>query len=615
MMIKGSLLPRGLLLLLIWMVIGLVLRLHHLSLKPLWADECSTLVFSLGQSFRTVPLNQLISAETLLAPLQWTPLTTSVDVVQQLLTESNHPPLYFALTHQWLDGWRSLTAFKSALGLSSSLQSSTVLWEARSLSVLCGVLGIPAIYGVTRWIWRSPRTAHVAAILMALSPFGIYLAQEARHYTLTLIWIIASLACLVAVVRCLWDQRPIPPWLAISWISVNGLGLATHYFFILTLLAEGVTLAIMGMLMTVGRSHTWKSLFLKSSFFTLLPLISRLFKSRVFKPAGKPDPFVWSQNRWRLTVITLGTAASGVVWVPFLLAIQQGDELTRWIQDAPTGGWSWLNPISHTIASVVSMVMLLPVQGVRDGVAIAFALILVVATVGLVKLIAHTIRRLGKDASRSNERLSLAVIGGFIVSAIAIMALITYGLGMDISQAFRYHFVYFPAVILLVAWGLGQQWHSSRALVLVILGIALCGSLTVSSNLGYQKLHRPDRVVREMVKRSHHPLVVSISHQSHGQTGRLMSIAHEMQRRPDEPILASPQFFLDHQPCDRPGEQNCNTPSLSLRRTLERLNAPYDLWLINYIGRTDLTPQQCTYKKTKRFDGYKAQHYDCSSEQ
>jgi uncharacterized membrane protein len=83
-----------LILLLLWIVIGAILRFTNLTAKPLWIDEFATLVFSLGNSFQTVPLNQIISVDTLLQPIQ--PHLDKVigDVIHSLLTEDTHPPPY-----------------------------------------------------------------------------------------------------------------------------------------------------------------------------------------------------------------------------------------------------------------------------------------------------------------------------------------------------------------------------------------------------------------------------------------------------------------------------------------------------------------------------------------
>ncbi|HEY9807218.1 MAG TPA: hypothetical protein V6D04_11660, partial [Candidatus Obscuribacterales bacterium] len=214
-----------LLLLSFWVVVGLGLRLLGLDGKAAWTDEFATLVFSLGHSFRTVPLNQAIATATLLQPLQLEPQTGTTAVVDHLMQESTHPPLYFVLCHWWLQ-W-----FPPA-------QSGLVsIWAARSLAVLFGVISIPAMFGLGWLAFGSRLVGQLAAAAMALSPYGIYLAQEARHYTLAMWWVIASLSCLLVAVRSLRTQKSLPWPIGLSWVSVNALGMATHYFFVLTLFA------------------------------------------------------------------------------------------------------------------------------------------------------------------------------------------------------------------------------------------------------------------------------------------------------------------------------------------------------------------------------------------
>lgn len=218
-------------LLLIWMAIAALLRFTHLADKPLWADEFSTLVFSLGNSFLSVPLDQGLALNELFQPLQLNPQATPTTVVHHLLSESNHPPLYFVLSHLWLRLFSPVDGFVS-------------VWAARALSAICGVLAVPASFGLSWLTWRSRLAAHLAAALMAVSPFGIYLAQEARHYTLAVLWILASLSCLVVVAQFIQTNRRIPLWLCCLWIIVNGLGIATHYFVLLTLLAAAIALLL-----------------------------------------------------------------------------------------------------------------------------------------------------------------------------------------------------------------------------------------------------------------------------------------------------------------------------------------------------------------------------------
>jgi uncharacterized membrane protein len=82
---------------LLWVAVGISLRLMRLTAKTPWTDEFATIVFSLGHSFRTVPLDQAISIDVLLKPIQPDPSTGIGDVIHYLLKQSNHPPLYFVL--------------------------------------------------------------------------------------------------------------------------------------------------------------------------------------------------------------------------------------------------------------------------------------------------------------------------------------------------------------------------------------------------------------------------------------------------------------------------------------------------------------------------------------
>ena len=75
-------------------LLALGLRLTLLASKPIWSDEFATLVFSLGQSFRNLPFDVPISLETLLSPLQLNSRLPVFSIPENLLQESNHPPVY-----------------------------------------------------------------------------------------------------------------------------------------------------------------------------------------------------------------------------------------------------------------------------------------------------------------------------------------------------------------------------------------------------------------------------------------------------------------------------------------------------------------------------------------
>ncbi|MEM6613073.1 MAG: glycosyltransferase family 39 protein, partial [Cyanobacteria bacterium P01_C01_bin.72] len=219
----------SLLLLLLWTIMGLSIRFYHLDLKPPSSIEIATIGYSLGHGFNQIAVDQVLDLDTLLAPLR---LDTSLGygaIFQRLVEESTHPPLYFWLTRWWSSIWTSDGALVS-------------LRVARSLSAIFGSLAIPGIFTLAWVAFRSRSAAHLGAIMMAFSPYGVYLAQSARHYTLSILWVIASFICLAQALRLIQQQKAVPWWLSLIWIVINGLGIATHYFFVLALGAEAIAL-------------------------------------------------------------------------------------------------------------------------------------------------------------------------------------------------------------------------------------------------------------------------------------------------------------------------------------------------------------------------------------
>jgi uncharacterized membrane protein len=558
-----------LLLLVGWVLLGAGLRFSNLTAKPFWTDEFATLVFSLGHSFLSVPLDQPISSATLLDPLRYTPSAGIADVVHHLLSESNHPPLYFILTHLWL----KLIATPGELVSAASV---------RSLSALIGVATIPAAFGLSWLAFRSRLVSQMTTALMAVSPFGIYLAQEARHYTLPMLWVMASLGCLLIAVRALGDRVPLPLWVCWLWIGVNGLGLATHYFVSMALIAQGLVLAGVACIQWAQQKTPMDA----------PPIAS----GSIYRTVGG-----------RIAIVAAGTLASGLVWWPVLHRTHDS-ELTRWIYH-DRAGWSLLEPIAQTVGGWITMLYLLPIQAEERWVAIASIVALLLVTLWTVPYLAQ-----GLKAAWNQPRLQspMLVLGGYSVGAIALFLAITYGLGMDVTSAFRYNFVYFPAVIGLVGISLAHRWGTGhRAAVLIMALVSILGAFTVITNLGYQKTHRPDLVVQAMRDQSQHPMLVAIAHRTHGQTGRLMGLAWEWQRTRPTTAISEPLFLLAHQ------NEDARTPIRVLRRSLASLPRPLDLWLINVQSvpaaplQAMLKQQDCRPAERDSVDGYRYALYRC----
>ncbi|MEN9520584.1 MAG: hypothetical protein RLZZ381_3172, partial [Cyanobacteriota bacterium] len=366
----------NLLLLLVWIGLGLGIRLFNLELKPPASIEISTIGYSLGHGFKDIPLDRVVDLDTLLAPLRLDTAIGYPEVFKRLLEESTHPPLYFWLTRWWADLWLK----------DGDLVSLTV---ARSLSAVLGTLAIPGIFALGWVAFRSRLVAHLAAIVMAFSPYGIYLAQEARHYTLTVLWVMASLACLVESIRLIRQQRSVPLWLSLVWIVVNGLGIATHYFFVLALGSEAIA---------VG-------------FFWLV--------------IQKPQPVKYLRS---LSLAGLGTLATAVVWLPVARSVA-GNEMTTWIATNYELAEVFL-PIPRLLVWMITMVMLLPVERVSQTVVIFSGVTVLVVLIWAMPILVQQWRR---AIANSPTRLPMIIFTGYLFGSLIMFFLLIYGLGKDAS--------------------------------------------------------------------------------------------------------------------------------------------------------------------------------------
>ena len=576
-------------LLVIWTVLGLVLRFANLAGKTPWTDEFATIVFSLGNRFATVPLDQVVTAETLLQPLYPRPGANLGDVLSALFMESNHPPIYFLLSHFWLK-------------LFSNPTEITSLWAARSLAAFLGTVSIPATFGLSWLAFRSRVVAQIAAALMATSPFALYLAQEARHYTLPILWIIGSLGCLMIAARAVRDRLLLPIWVCWVWIGINALGIATHYFFAFTLFAEAIVIACLGLI------QSWRE-------------------------DGRWHP----STHWRrIWIVAGGTLISCLVWFPVLQNIQEG-ELTRWIYQGDRNGLAWVEPIFQAIAGWISMLYLLPIQSSSEFLSL-------ISGIGLALLTLWTLPKLISglqvQALQRDTRLAISVLGCFIVSAIVLFFSVTYFFEADLTGAFRYNFVYFPAVIALIGAALASGWDVAKRIAqspathvplpllrllrvcsrktIVLIGLlSLLGGLTVVTNLSYQKVHRPDIVAQaiqaDFQANSPTDTLVAIPYRSHGQISRLMGIAWNLRSAPPEIDQSNLQFFLAQDT-----QRNSRSAIENLSAVIRASAKPLHLWLLNFheveqnLLERMLQKNRCTLEeKFPSVDGFRYRQYRC----
>ncbi len=118
-----------------------------------------------------------------------------------------HPPLYYQLLLLWTRVF------------------GTDLVDLRLPSALLGVLTVPAVYVFTLLLTRR-RTAFLAALLFALSPFQLQVAQDTRMYALLTFWAALAGICLVSILKQKELEEARPFWWGM--VLLQGLALHTH---------------------------------------------------------------------------------------------------------------------------------------------------------------------------------------------------------------------------------------------------------------------------------------------------------------------------------------------------------------------------------------------------
>ena len=209
-------------LLLLFLLIGFILRLNNLSGRSLWTDEFFTLfqssghgtdikVFLDGISRKQAP--SLLKAGEFKTFLRFDHHKSIKDVNNSLFNTDTHPPLYFWITYFW-----------------RKLFGDSVL-ALRFFSVLMGTLSIYLAYRVA-WYLFDEDAAKFCALFVAISAFSVRYSQEARAYSLVMA---LGLLTWLFILRLENYHNNLD---AFSFAVFNALGFYTHYFYVFISVAQ-----------------------------------------------------------------------------------------------------------------------------------------------------------------------------------------------------------------------------------------------------------------------------------------------------------------------------------------------------------------------------------------
>ncbi|MCG6137948.1 MAG: glycosyltransferase family 39 protein [Nostoc sp. LLA-1] len=441
------------------MALGAVLRFWHLDLKPLWMDEVITAIFSLGKSYYDLPLDAALPLASVPKIFTYQSGVSCSQIAANLANQSTHPPLFFCGMYRWL-GWM--------LPLGAEWVE-----KLRSLPVLFGIGAIAAIYGVNRLAF-SRASGIMAALIMAVSPFAVYLSQEARHYTMPMFLITLALLGLIQIQRDIFERQHLRVWVWVLWTIINCISIYVHYFFILPLIAE-VT--------------------------TILALIY-WYNTKVNK----------HQVILALILSISGVGISFVPWTIVLFRHFQSSE-TNWLPAT-----MHIAPIYQTLISWVLMLIALPVENQPLVITVICGLLMIIFAIWVGW---HGCKKIKILWLNNQTHLATFTLVSFTTLILIQFFTIAYLLGKDITVVPRYNFVYYPSFCALLA----ASFSNSKKSKFIILLVGVLSCVFVVSNLVFQKPFQPEQVAHNMNLEPSVPLMLVVGYSNYQDVALGLSFA------------------------------------------------------------------------------------------
>jgi uncharacterized membrane protein len=202
------------------LTVGVFFRFYNLEKKVYWFDEAGTSLWISGYTWeevkqmvgdREIGVNELTRFQHVNPDRGLLSTVTALSV-----QDPQHSPLYYGLARLW-----------------AGLFGDSV-WVIRSLSAFVSLLVFPCLYWLCRELFEMRRVAWVALMIVAVSPFHVLYAQDARQYSLWTVTILLSSAVLLWTLRLQMKRS----WALYAAAVV--VGMYTHGLFGFVIIAHGV---------------------------------------------------------------------------------------------------------------------------------------------------------------------------------------------------------------------------------------------------------------------------------------------------------------------------------------------------------------------------------------
>jgi uncharacterized membrane protein len=201
-------------------IAGVLFRAEHVVHRAFWTDESWTALRLSGHTYADVRslFDGNVHTPSEIMQLQRVSASRGIgDTVAGLASEEpQHPPVFYVLDREWTEIFGNSIA------------------AMRSLALICSLLAMLAIAWFAWELSGSAIVAGIAAALMALSPFFVDYAGQAREYSLWAAFVAATSALLVRALR-----RPtLARWSLFA--GVTTVALYSDVFMAFVLAAQGV---------------------------------------------------------------------------------------------------------------------------------------------------------------------------------------------------------------------------------------------------------------------------------------------------------------------------------------------------------------------------------------
>ncbi len=177
------------------LILGILFRFINLDGKLYWYDETLTSLRISGHTqtelVESAFNGRVISVQELQQKYQYPNSEKGLtDAINAFAGNAEHSPLYYLMARFWVQ----------------TFGNSVV--TIRSLSAFISLLAFPCIYWLCLELFASSLTGWVAVILIAVSPFHVLYAQQARQYSLWTVAILLSSAALLQASNTRTQAQP-----------------------------------------------------------------------------------------------------------------------------------------------------------------------------------------------------------------------------------------------------------------------------------------------------------------------------------------------------------------------------------------------------------------------